>query len=330
MSNGGSTDVGEQSGISETPVRCRIGDVVRRGPAIEVHQPVPPEQLAGAVSTAEPEPDARVSVTAPAPPPLYEHVGCLRPGMGLRTRTALARAARTLGQRTPYDDELAAARESLADLSAPMESETEARESVAAAESAAERLRERVATARGRLLARRENDLDPTPAAEALADAITELSEAETREAAARQSLERDRESRRDRRDRHERRFRLEDRVANLERRARASLVDAVREDYVRALEALPDWSAGEDESALEDPSAVDDSFDVGDPTAVKDSFDVEDPIGVEDPFAVDPVPAALAIVRVAETPAPVVLALDRFDSARAAHEWLDVPVLRL
>lgn len=280
--------------MSAPPIRCRIGDVVRRGTAIDVHQSVPPKRLAAAVSLDSADPDVHVSVSAADPPLLYEHVGCLRPGMGLRTRTALARAARTLGLRTPYDDELSAARESLADLTATDENETDARETVAAAESETERLRERVATARGRLLARRENDLDPTPAAEALADAITDLSEAETREAAARQSLERDRESRRARRDRQERRFRLEDRVANLERRARARLVEDVREQYVDALEALPGETA------------------------------------YEDPFAVDPVPAALAIVRVADTSAPVVLALDRFDSAQAAHEWLDTPVLWL
>lgn len=280
--------------MSERHIRCRIGDVVRRGVAIDVHQSIPPSRVAAAVLTEASDPDAQVSVTSPDPPPLYEHVGCLRPEMGLRTRTALARAARTLGRSTPYDDELSAARESLADLAATDEHGPDGRQSVAAAETETERLRERVATARGRLIARRENGLDTTPAAEALADAITDLSEAETREAAARQSLERDRESRRARRDRQERRFRLEDRVANLERKARATLVDEVRERYEDALETLPGAVHG------------------------------------DDPLAVDPIPAALAIVRIAATPAPVVVALDRFDSARAAHEWLDAPVLHV
>lgn len=93
-------------------------------------------------------------------------------------------------------------------------------------------------------------------------------------------------------RDRRERRLRLEDRAATLEREARAHLVDAVRDRYARAVRALSPESG--------------------------------------DPFEVDPVVAALAVLRVARVRAPVVLAVDRFADPGAAARWLDAPVVRL
>ncbi|MFC7155811.1 hypothetical protein ACFQPA_10125 [Halomarina halobia] len=54
------------------------------------------------------------------------------------------------------------------------------------------------------------------------------------------------------------------------------------------------------------------------------------DPADPTDPFAADGVTATLAVLRVGEVRAPVVLACDRFDGAAAAAEWLDAPVLRL
>ena len=38
---------------------------------------------------------------------------------------------------------------------------------------------------------------------------------------------------------------------------------------------------------------------------------------------------AALAVLRLAETDAPVVLETDRFRSPAAAADWLDAPVIR-
>jgi len=281
-------------------VRCRVGDVVRCGRAITVTAPVEPSALARAVRE-ECDGDRRVAVVSEEPGPAHGYVGCIRPGMGLRTRTALAAAARSRGFETPHDAALTAARERVAALADGDEDggETTAaererlRRAVAEATAESERLRETVAAARGRLQARREQGLDPTPAQTALAEAIERLSEAETEAAAARQRLDTVREQTRVRRDRREEQFRAEERMANLERRARAHLRDTVEDEYVTALDAVPE---GGDASA---------------------------------PFEADPVSRALAVARVADLSAPVVLACGRFESARAAADWLDTPVIR-
>jgi hypothetical protein len=286
-------------------VRCRVGDVLRCGRALVVSAPVEPTALARAVRE-EQDSDARLAVVADEPGPAHEYVGCIQPSMGLRTRTALAAAARSRAIETPHDAALAAAREELAALDS--ESETEAdgeptgtaserarhREAAAEATTETERLREAVAAARGRLQARREQGLDPTPAAEELAAAVERLSEAETEAAAARQRLDSVRERTRERRDAREERFRLEDRVANLERKARAHLREQVHEEYVAALGAVP----GTDEHVR--------------------------------PWGAEPVARALAVARVADLSAPVVLACERFESADAAADWLDAAVIRL
>lgn len=297
-----------------TEIRCRIGETTYCGPAITIEESaeesvgksvgksVNPQRLAGAIrrdrggekSTPEIHDSDAVSIRVETPPApaVYDHIGCIRPDMGLRIRTALARAARTRGLETPYDSKLTEVREKLADLPEPESMEREATETVATTDADVERLRERVATARGRLIARRENDLDPTPAATDLADAITELSEAETTAAAARQRLERARETRREQRTIQEQRFRLEDRRGNLERKARQSLLEQVREAYTSTLHEVPGYD------------------------------------GPGEPFDVSPVIAALAIGRITDTQAPLVLSIDRFDDAAHARTWLETPVI--
>lgn len=295
------------------PVRCRVGDTVRCGRALVVSVPVDPAALARAVR-GERDSDARVAVVADEPGPAHEHVGCIRPAMGLRTQTALAAAARSRGVETCHDAALAGAREKLAALESPNETGTDPtdtgtaderaryREAAAAAATETERLRETVAAARGRLQARREQGLDPTPAAEELAAAVERLSEAETEAAAARQRLDTVRERTRESRDAREQRFRLEERVANLERQARARRREQVREEYLAALEAVPG---------------------VGD-VAESGGDDVTDPREME------PVVQALAVARIAELSAPVVLACERFESVETAANWLDTAVIRL
>lgn len=284
------------------PVRCRVGDIVRCGRALVVGVTVDPAVLARAVRR-EGDSDARVAVVADQPGPAHEHVGCIRPAVGLQTQTALAAAARSRGIETPHDAALAGAREELAALESQRETETDQgtageraqhRKAAAAATTETERLRETVAAARGRLQARREQGLNPAPAAEELAAAVERLSEAETEAAAARQRLQTIRERTRDRRDAREERFRLEERVANLERQVRKHRREQVHEAYVAALEAVP---------------GVD---------------------SVTEPFEAEPVTRALAVARVAELSAPVVLACERFESAGAAADWLDTAVIRL
>lgn len=277
--------------MSGVQVTCRIGDIVRCGRALSIECDVAPTEVADAVRRDSDSSD-RIAVRADPPPPVYSHVGYIHDEMGLRTRTALAKAARTLGLQTPHDETLAEARAELADLTVAERDTTEHRREAAQTAAKTGELREQVAAARGRLQARRDNGLDPTPAADALADAIRRLSETETSETAARQYLGRERTEARTRRDRRERRFRLEDRIANLERKRRAALLTQVRDVYATAVERVP---GGE---------------------------------SVADPFDADPVTAALAIVHVTDTAAPVVLSCDRFDTPKAASDWLGVPVL--
>jgi len=280
-------------GGGEDAVRCRVGDVVRCGRAITVECPVDPARLVDAVRTEYDE-DGRVAVDAPAPQPVHEHVGYVHPEMGLRTRTALARAGRTRGLTTSYDDDIAETRERLAALTVEEGTLAEHRRAAAEVVDDVDRVRERVAAARGKLDAAREHGVDAERATRELEEAVRELSEVETERAAARQRLGRARESARNRRDRRERALALEDELANLRRDARAHLCTRCWEQFAEAAAAVP---------GSEDPA---------------------------DPFDADPVTAALAVVRVASPSAPVVLACDRFDSAAAASRWLGAPVVRV
>lgn len=289
MTEGSDTDADER----DLPtVTCRIDGTEYTGSAIAVSAGIDPARIATAVLDGH-DFENSVTVDARRPPEVYEYVGLVRSGMGLRTRTALAAAGRSLGLSTPYDEQLRRSRAALDELSEPEETDTTDRKAQAVAARETERLREKVATLRGRLLARRENDLDTTETAAALADAIGELSEAETRVAASTQAVEQARSAARKRREAYERRFELEDRIANLERDARAYLVADCREPFSRALQKLPG----------SDPPS--------------------------DPFEADPVMAALAIVRIAHTPAPVVLdCTSPLESPTMAANWLGAPVI--
>jgi hypothetical protein len=280
-------------------MNCRIGDVVRRGAVVAPQQAVAPEPMVDAVRR-ESSPDDRIAVSCPDTTPLHTAVGCLHEGMGLRPRTALALAARTRGLTTPVDDELQSARAELAGLTVdPVELETH-RERLAATATTLERQRERVAHARGRLQAQRESDATTGDARSVLDESLKALTEAETAAVAAEQQYARARERQRARRDAQERKFELEDRVANLKRRARSHLVGRLDEAYRDAVAAVPDGPTTGDSPS---PSS----------TA---------------PFDVDPVTAGLAIASVGCLSAPVVVAVDRFDSPVAAHEWLGEPVI--
>lgn len=287
-----------RDGRGSATVTCRVDDSTVSGDAVDLAAAVDAEAVLAAVRD-----DSDAGVTAPAvgkvvvecppPGPLFDHVGHVHPTMGLRTKTALARTGRSRGMATPHDEDLADARERLANLSEPDGDCAARREAVTTHERATEELRERVAAARGRLQARRRLDGDTADAAAELRAAIRELTDRETEAIAAQEELAAAQRDARERRSLRERRFELEEAIANLERQARAWLVDQLREEYAEALAALPDAS-------------------------------------VDEPFAAKSVPAALAIARVGEPAAPLVLSCDRFESAPAAHEWLGCPVIRL
>lgn len=273
---------------------CRIDGSASRGRVVTLSQPVDPEAAARAVR-GESNESGSLSVLARTPDPVHERVGCLRPGMAVRTRTALAEAARARGHRTPFDAALCRVREQLAEFDTSDVETADARKDLAAAAADTDRLRERVATIRGRLQVRTEHDMGAEPASEHLEAAARELSEVETRAAAARQTLDRKRRQVREVRDTLEAQMRLEDRVSNLKRRARATLVDRVRDAYAVAVADAP---GGPDDPA--------------------------------DPFDVDGLTAGMAVARVADFDAPVVVACDRFESGRAASRWLGAPVVQV
>jgi len=238
------------------------------------------------------------AVDAPAATLVYGYCGYVGPEMGVRTRTALAAAARTRGVETPHDDAIADLRERVAAIDAVEPSLPPARKSVADEDIAA--LRESVAATRGRLWARERLDGDTAEVESDLRETAQTLATRETERTAAAESRQQRREAARAYRDRLERRRRLTDRLANRRRDAREALVDAVSDRYASALDDVPGTTT--DNSAGPTP---------------------------DDPFDAEPVPAALAVLRVARTDAPVVLETNRLGTPTSAAAWLDAPVIR-
>ena len=208
----------------------------------------------------------------------------------------LVAAARTRGHAPPELRRLAAAERSLADLEVETVDASETRRRLAEAGADVERLREEVATIRGRLQARRDVSADTDAVEAELAERMSRLTEAETDRVAAEQAHEAAERRAREVRAIRQRRLRLQDRVANRRRDARRALVDRVADDFVEAVSAVPG-----DASVRTDPLAVEG----------------------------DPVAAAFAAVRVADLRAPVLDPTARFRSVEAAAAALDCPVIR-
>lgn len=219
---------------------------------------------------------------------VHDYVGVIAPGLTLDRPSALVAAARSRGVSTAVDDELSAARAELDDLDASVPELASARRRVAETEAVVEARRERVAELRGRLRVRREHDLCVTE--KSYHTAIRELTEAETEHLAARERLVAIRQQARRARDERERRLSLQDRIANLEREARARLRRSVRPAVDDAVRAAP----GSDATSFDDA---------------------------------DDVTAALGVVRIARTSTPVVLACRRFPNGPTAETWLRAPV---
>lgn len=270
-------------------MRLRADGVAREGSAVELSEAGLDAEPVLRGIRGEPSP---VEVDCPDPGPLHEFVGHVPPDASLRTRAALAAAARSRGVESARDPEVRRLRDRLAAIDPDRVDTREHRRRLAEAGETVERLRERVARLQGRLRSRREAGEDTEAAEEALAEAARELSEAETERAAAEQALERARRRRRAARDAREERLRLQDRIDNLRRAARAELAGRLADEFRAATRALP---GGEG-------------------------------IGTD----ADPVTRALATVRVGEPSAPVVLSCRRFAGAGAAAEALSAKVVRL
>lgn len=273
-------------------MRVRADGVVRTGRAVDLAAlDVAPREVLAAVR-GDPGP---VAVDCPVPGPVHEHVGLVAPDRTVRVRPALAALARQRGHGAPQDDRLADRRADLAALDPPEPSVAAARERLGAVdETELAELREEVAARRGAVQARLELDAEVEPAREALSTAVADLAAAQTDRVAAEQTLDGERERAREARDRRRERLRLQDEVANLERAAREHLAGEMRGEFVAAVDAVPgDGSVPGRPSSFRGPDAT----------------------------------AALAVARMADLRAPVVLAAGRFDGAATAARCLDAPV---
>jgi chromosome segregation ATPase len=266
--------------------------VERRGPAVDLRETdVDPAAAARAVREG-------TWVTCPDPGPVHERVSPVGPATTLSVRAALADAARTRGAAAPEDEALAGVRAELAALDPPAVDCAEARQRVAEAGDREAALAERVSELRGRLKALEEtgNGTEADDARSEREEAVERLAEVRTERIAAEQALSQAREQAREARDARSRRLRLEDRAKNLRRDARDRLAASVRDAFAAAVDAVP--GRGE--------------------------------VDEDGRFAGDPVTAALAVVRVADLDAPVVLACDCFESPAAATARLEAPVIRV
>lgn len=267
----------------------------RRGRAFDLRDSsVTASDVAAAIAGEE----APISVRCPAPGPVHDRVGVVRPDREYPIRAALAATARALGREAAQRAELERVRERLRELEPPDVSLAAERRRLAETDAAAD-LEERVAELRGQLEAARERGDDPDALEDATERAVADLAARRTERLAAEQSLERAREDARERRDRREERLRLQDRERNVEREARRELAESLRSTFERALAAVPGDAAPCDCVSDEPP------WRVGDPVA-----------------------GALAVCRIAPVSAPVVVAADRFPSARAATAALAAPAI--
>lgn len=283
------------------PTCIRVDGTVYRGTAVDLSdRNLDGRTVVEAVRSADSiAGDGReVDVECPSPGPVHEYVGHVQPDVNVPVRTALATVARSRGLTAPQDDELASIRQELADLEPPSVDVEAARKQVAAIEETdVQRLREEVAAHRGAVRERTELDADPDSAGNRLIEAAGRLSEIETEKLAAEEALQRARERAREARDVRDQRLRLQDRAANLERSAREHLAGRLREEFATAVAAVPGAGRVPDR-----PSS----------------------------FEGDGETAALAVARVADLRAPVVVEGGLFESAQDAARTLDAAVIRV
>lgn len=286
-------------------VAVTIGETRLRGVAVDLRGwDVDADTLVAAVRTAATtgpkRPRVRSAVRVDCEPGglVHAHV-CRIPPRSFDLHDALVAAARSTGLVPPAAPLLERARQDLVSTAAVLDAPdpTPAKRRVAETAQRTRRLDERVAALRGRLQARRELDADTSAVEAELADATRALTEAETEHISAEQRLSQVERTARTARDRRHRRLRLEDRVANLRRRARRELVEQVYDEFRAALETLPvDADAGSRPAEY-----------AGDSTA-----------------------AALAVASVAHLDAPLVLSGGPFGSPAEAATRLGAPLVRL
>lgn len=274
-------------------MRIERNGSVWRGRAIDLSgadRPFDGEQLVHAMGQGGEENGLRVVCAGPSD--VYEYVGRIESGMTLQRHTALATAARSRGWTAPQDEEYNRIQDCIDELSIAGVDTATARERLAETTDEIDRQRERVAQLQGQVKALREHTgHQESEPYRALKRAMRVLSELETERAAAEQALERARKRQRQHHDRHDERLALEDRGANLARAARRHLCDRLQDEFQRTIESVPGANERPDD---------------------------------------DPVTVALAIARIGDLSAPIVLECDRFNTVQTAADWLNVPVISL
>jgi len=172
-------------------------------------------------------------------------------------RSELAAAARSRGRTSSLGDTLETLRDSLGEI-APKSVDLEGpRRRVAEASGREEELKERVATLRGDVRARREVGAATDETLAELESAAAELASAQTERIAAEQALDRARKLAGRARDKRQRRLELRDRLENERRGARRELANEIYPAFCDALVDVPGGSSarpGSDPSAYEGP----------------------------------------------------------------------------
>jgi len=273
----------------------RVDGRIYRGAAVDVHG-VDPRRLRRAVRGTG---SASIAVHAPDPSPVHEHLAALAGDRSLAVGPALAAAARTRGMAAPQEEELSRIRERLAEFDPPEDDRNReaVRRRAANAGRTEDELHEQVAELRGRVRTLRERGEDASDAERRLRSTAADFADARTRRIAVQERLDRLERRARSTRDRREQRLRWADRRDNLRRSAREHLVARAWDRFRSAVTTVP-----------------------GDAT-------VEETPGTYDG---DDRTAALAVARVADISAPVVLAGGRFPDARSAANCLGAPVIRV
>ncbi|GAB3705565.1 DUF7856 family protein [Halorubrum pallidum] len=176
---------------------------------------------------------------------------------GTSLRRELAAAARSRGRESSVRAELAELRDRIASIAVPAVDLDGARRRVADAGGEEGRLRERVATLRGDVRARRAVDAATDDALSELKSTAAALANAQTDRIAAEQALDRTRARAARVRDVHERRLKLADRLKNRRRDARDELAREIYPEFRDALSVVPGVvpaDAGPDPSEYDGP----------------------------------------------------------------------------
>lgn len=266
-----------------------------RGPGVDLREtPLEAATLKAALEEGPSSNDTVIEIDAPSAGRWWSALS--DPADGTDPVDRVVAAARSCGHAPPELRTLAAAERALASHSVDRVDVRETRRRLAETGADVDRLREEVATIRGRLQARRSVDADTAAIETELAETMRRLTESETERVAAEQAHTAAERRAREERTARGQRLRLQDRVTNRRRDARRALVASVSDAFDVAVAAVP-----------------------GDATLTTD------PLAVEG----DAVAAGFAAVRVAAIDAPVLDSTDRFESAADAADRLDVPVIR-